>query len=820
MTRRFPLLVVATLAILVLLGGVRSGFSDRVPSAWGLPAQTAVGHDGHMASGAQWSALAGPASRAAARVRSSALSTDVPSDSALDELAVGRFWHASMMLRAEGLADSDPEHVLLLASAEAGWNNWAAVRLLLGDAEWLADIGDADGLFLLARAMEQGERWEDATHLYARYAEATGAAGAERLAAEVRRVRSLWRAGRGSAAQDGLDALAPIPVVRSWLAADLARDAAQEGDTASTRLLLAQVTDAGAAAEVWRADADALLAAGDPMRALAAYEALASPGTAPSVSGSRAVEAGVEAGRLYLSEGDTAAARPYLERGAEAASGSARARAAAALVDLGGLDAADNARLASILDRAGDGRRALRAYDRAFRLFQDAGGSLGDVGRIARARLLGTVRDRQDEALGEFRELRETLTDRRLGARNLQVWAQMRRRQGRSAAEATIRRWLVEDYPESAQAAELVFMRGYDAEQAGRTSEALRHYADVTENAPTHNRAGQARMRAGQIYLSQAALEDAALTFEAYLEDFPEGRRWEEASYWAGRTRLELGDVDAGIEHLRRVMAQPISYYAVMAAELADEPYTLQLSPGVVPREPDWLTEGLERLDLLAEAELQRGAEAEVARLRGRAQGDRAVTARLAEALIERGRTIDGINLGWAMVEEGGWDATALRIAFPFPYQELVRREADEWGVDPIMLAALIRQESAFKADIVSHAGAIGLMQVMPPTGAQLARVHGPDGFSADALANPEVNLHLGSAFLVDMTRRFDGTLPLVLSAYNAGPSRAVRWRTFPEVVDELRFTERIPFVETRGYVKNVRRNLGLYRALSGEQDD
>lgn len=191
----------------------------------------------------------------------------------------------------------------------------------------------------------------------------------------------------------------------------------------------------------------------------------------------------------------------------------------------------------------------------------------------------------------------------------------------------------------------------------------------------------------------------------------------------------------------------------------------------------------------------------------------------LGEALIERGRTIDGINLGWALLEEaGGWDRQILGLAFPFPFRELVEREAAEWGVDPIMLAALIRQESAFKADIVSHAGAIGLMQVMPPTGAQLARAHGPERFTPEVLSSPEINLHLGSAFLVEMTRRFDGTLPFVLSAYNAGPSRANRWMRYPEAEDELRFTERIPFVETRGYVKNVRRNLGLYRVLYGEQ--
>ena len=184
----------------------------------------------------------------------------------------------------------------------------------------------------------------------------------------------------------------------------------------------------------------------------------------------------------------------------------------------------------------------------------------------------------------------------------------------------------------------------------------------------------------------------------------------------------------------------------------------------------------------------------------------------------DRGRTIDGINLGWALRDEGHeWDSRLIRVAFPLPYLDLIRREAMEWGVDPIILAAIIRQESAFKADIVSRAGAIGLMQVMPPTGAQLARVHGPSDFQEAHLASPEVSLHLGAAYFVEMSARYDGVLPLILSAYNAGPTRATRWKQYPEISDLLRFTERIPFVETRGYVKNVRRNLGIYGVLYGQ---
>jgi soluble lytic murein transglycosylase len=388
-----------------------------------------------------------------------------------------------------------------------------------------------------------------------------------------------------------------------------------------------------------------------------------------------------------------------------------------------------------------------------------------------------------------------------------------------SAQVATLRRWLLEEYPASNEAAEVAWSQGSNHEAAGRLDRALERYAFLADNVRTHALAGQARMRSGQIHLRRGELTAAAEVFEQYLADFPNGRRWQEAAYWAGRTRLELGDSVAGVAHLRHVLTQPIEYYAVMSAELLGEPFDVDLPDGEAATEPGWLTEGLARLDLLTESGLSRGADAEVSRLRSRAGEERGPRLRLAEALIERGRTIDGINLGWALLEdEGRWDRQIIQVTYPFPYRELVRREAAEWGIDPFMMAAIIRQESAFKADIVSHAGAVGLMQVMPPTGAQLARAHGPDGFSREALTRPEVNLHLGAAFFVDMSRRYDNQLPLVLSAYNAGPTRATRWRRYPEAVDPLRFTERIPFTETRGYVKSVRRNLGLYRALYDQQ--
>ncbi|MEM7414195.1 MAG: transglycosylase SLT domain-containing protein [Gemmatimonadota bacterium] len=732
------------------------------------------------------------------------------SDSARDELEAGRYWHAALILRAEGAADGGPSDVLLLAEAEAGWENWPAVRDLLSGADWVDTYEDPRGLYLLGRAFEHGAAWSDAASAFTAYAARTSEAEGHARASDVRSVRSLWNSGAREEALGVLTELRSAPHLRSWVAVELALGAVEAGDPDGVLALAGHAVEPRAARALWRAEADALLNAGDSAGAMAAFEELGSLGDEP-----RAAAARVEHGRLIGALGDDVASRAVLLGAYEDAQGSARTRAAASLVDLGDHDFDAWLSFGRVLDRAGEGGRALRAYDRAHALAEEGERELSLATRVERSRLMSTVPARQADALEEFRAVREVVEDERTGARNLELWAQMRRRQGLSSQESTLRRWLLEDYPASPEAAEVVWRQGSSAESNGAFDRALERYAFVAEHARTHSRAGQARMRSGQIHLRRGNVEAAAGVYEAYLADFPNGRRWQEAAYWAGRSRLDLGEADRGRAHLEHVLTQPIEYYAVMAADLLDVDFELDLPLGAAAVEPGWLSEGLARLDALDDAGLGRGAESEVARLRERADGTRGPRLRLAEALIERGRTIDGINLGWALLrDEGGWDQQILHVTYPFPYEELVRREAADWGIDPFMMAAIIRQESAFKADIVSHAGAIGLMQVMPPTGAELARAYGPDGFTRESLTKPEVNLHLGAAFFVDMSRRYDNELPIVLSAYNAGPTRATRWRRYPEASDPLRFTERIPFTETRGYVKSVRRNLGLYRAL------
>jgi soluble lytic murein transglycosylase len=105
-------------------------------------------------------------------------------------------------------------------------------------------------------------------------------------------------------------------------------------------------------------------------------------------------------------------------------------------------------------------------------------------------------------------------------------------------------------------------------------------------------------------------------------------------------------------------------------------------------------------------------------------------------------------------------------------------------------------------------------MQVMPATGRQLARQVGVGPVTAETLTEPEINVKLGIRFLADMIDTYGRRLDAVLVAYNAGPTRAARWRHFPEYQQPALFVERIPFDETRDYVKIVKLNAAIYRAL------
>lgn len=140
---------------------------------------------------------------------------------------------------------------------------------------------------------------------------------------------------------------------------------------------------------------------------------------------------------------------------------------------------------------------------------------------------------------------------------------------------------------------------------------------------------------------------------------------------------------------------------------------------------------------------------------------------------------------------------------FPRRYRGLVREAAEEFGLDPLLVAALVHHESRFRPEARSRAGARGLMQLMPATAEEVAGKLGLDGYSEAMLEEPRVNLRLGCAYLRELLDRFGGDERVALAAYNAGRGKVDRWLEEARG-DVERMMEECAFPETRRYVHDV----------------
>jgi soluble lytic murein transglycosylase len=151
-------------------------------------------------------------------------------------------------------------------------------------------------------------------------------------------------------------------------------------------------------------------------------------------------------------------------------------------------------------------------------------------------------------------------------------------------------------------------------------------------------------------------------------------------------------------------------------------------------------------------------------------------------------------------------------LRYPMPYQDVFRGYAATHGVDEAWVLAVVRQESRFNTDARSSAGAAGLMQVMPGTARYVAGKIGLRNYRPKAVTNVETNVTLGTGYLKLVMEQL-GHPVLASAAYNAGPSRARRWRD-DKPLEGAVYVESIPFPETRDYVKKVMANAVYYAAV------
>jgi soluble lytic murein transglycosylase len=376
---------------------------------------------------------------------------------------------------------------------------------------------------------------------------------------------------------------------------------------------------------------------------------------------------------------------------------------------------------------------------------------------------------------------------------------------GRSSAD--VHGWIeAADRADTTSDEEIAYWRGRVAELEGRVSDALAAYLAAQRERPHHPYAAGARER-----LSRPELRDEAAAEGARRARGASVGEMRDASILLGPA-LPLG-LAARARGVAGLAARP---------ELAS---WIHWRPVPVA---DWpvFRDRLERPEdrLVALGMLREGS-----RARGRhfpsSRRDLALTASdFLRRQDEIGISIEIAEAQFSTLPDrmpGDWVAPELRqLLFPLPYRNAILTQASLRRIDPWLLAAVLREESRFRADAVSPVGARGISQLTLPTARRLSKQVGGGLRGAELrgsdLDRPEVAIPLAAAYLAELSARFGGVEPAILAAYNAGEAQTELWRSSCSTLEPEEFLAKIGFRETRAYVLRVLESRARYASLYG----
>ncbi len=368
--------------------------------------------------------------------------------------------------------------------------------------------------------------------------------------------------------------------------------------------------------------------------------------------------------------------------------------------------------------------------------------------------------------------------------------------------------------------------------------QALDAFRELQQRFPNGGKASYAHWKAAWLAFRLGRKEEAKKEFEEQISLYPGGNEANAALYWRARVAEEDNDPAMARAFYRKLSDRYRNYYY---AELgrdrlkklpqADDPpgkYPLldRIPPldhaeKITLADPPADDLHLQKAKLLGNGGLVDFA---VRELQAAAADDPgnwapAETAQLYTDTGHYDRAIEVMKhsvpsyfaVDIPMLPRPYWEAL-----FPRPYWSDLKRYSTANGLDPYLVASLIRQESEFNPLAVSRANAVGLMQLLPKTGKIVAHEESLKHYTASELFTPGVNLQLGTRYFRGMVDKFGGSFEHALAAYDAGSDRVVEWMGQGPYRDTPEFVESIPFTETREYVQAIMRNSNVYRQLYG----
>jgi soluble lytic murein transglycosylase len=289
------------------------------------------------------------------------------------------------------------------------------------------------------------------------------------------------------------------------------------------------------------------------------------------------------------------------------------------------------------------------------------------------------------------------------------------------------------------------------------------------------------------------------------LASTPRWRYWRARAVAATSSTVEAAPLYAEIAGMR-------DYYGYLAADRLQQPYNLNIRPS-----PD---EVAVQATLAGEPALQRAHALFDCNLSDDAAVEWAAALSTAKSALKIQAARLASTWGWyaetiaTLAQAGEWDDVALR--YPRPYASLVAAASKESRIPDDWIFAIMRQESLFRKDAVSHADARGLMQMQPATAAAVAhRAHLPAP-SRDGLFDPDIAVRFGALYVRELFDKY-GQLDQTLAAYNAGPISVARWMPHTPTDADI-WIENIPYTETRGYVQHILEHIVAFATMRGAE--
>ena len=380
---------------------------------------------------------------------------------------------------------------------------------------------------------------------------------------------------------------------------------------------------------------------------------------------------------------------------------------------------------------------------------------------------------------------------------------------------------LLQRYPSSAYADRATFASGDIHEYFGRKSEAIELYTTVQKQFPNSSVRDDAVWRLAWLHYRSGDWPAALTTFKALAAQSRSGTFGTAALYWQARSAEKLGDTDSAKQIYRQIFnGGEESYYQTLSqralerlgspmqeADLAKPSAGSEAEPALGAE----VNFHLSRARELTVLGLHGLAVAELDRVNQRANPKSRLQPLLMREYFANQAYGRSLNLASQLPIS---QSERNYYRYPLAYWELVQQKAQERELDPHLILALIRQESLFDARARSPATALGLMQLIPPTAARVAKQLGLPAPTQEKLFDPELNISLGTQYLKDLMQRYSNNWFKAIAAYNAGEAAVDRWERELATDDIEEFVERIPYIETRGYVKLVLRNHRIYKRL------